>query len=474
MRKQRSLFHGRIPARTPRKDGDNPLVPDRRGAAVASDAIEIRFNNATVTQFGGYPLVARYLDDLGLNAALASHVKMSRGPLAFTAPELSRFLIDAKLLGASRLMHLERLRKDPMLTRSAGIEGLASGKTMGVYLKQYEPNHLASLERLGTKLVDREWTRHCSSRQRDGIILDYDSTTLTTYGKQEGADRGRSFRKKDKPGFQPKFAFVGGLGVMLHHRLEPQSKGLQHGFFAFHEETLQRLPQGAWVRAVRGDGALYDFKLIEDFEGRGYTYAISAQRNARLRKAIANIPEQEWEESTDGQGRPASIARLRYCPKTWDQKPRTFVVSRRLKPDHRQGRLIEGEQYKYFAYVTNYKAPLFSQYQFCVERCSLESFVKEAKGPFDWQFLPCAELHANRAYLQHVRIAYNLAIFFKLLAAPQGVNRWTIETLRARVLCVGGNLRRQAGRWRLLLPTWWPYQTVFRQMLRRLTVALQV
>ena len=474
MRKQRSLFHGRIPARTPRKDGDNPLVPDRRFAGVAPDAIEIRFNNATATQFGGYPLLARYLDDLGLNAALASHIKMPRGPLAFTAPELSRFLIDAKLLGADRLMHLERFRNDPVLTTTAGIDGLPSGKTMGVYLKQFEPNHLASLERLGTRLLDREWGRHCRERASDGIILDYDTTTLTTYGKQEGADRGRSFRKKDKPGFQPKFAFVGGLGLMLHHRLEPQSQGLQHGFLEFHEETLQRLPQGAWVRAVRGDGALYDFKIVREFERRGYTYAISAQRNARLREAIAAIAADAWEEWTDERGRPASLARLRYCPKTWDQKPRTFVISRRLKRDARQGRLIEGEQYKYFAYVTNCKGPLFSQYQFCVERCSLESFVKEAKGAFDWQFLPCAELSANRAYLLHVQLAYNLAIFFKLVAAPNGVNRWTIETLRTRLLCICGNLRYHAGRWLLSLPTWWPYQTVFRTMLRRLTVALQV
>ncbi|MHC4137585.1 MAG: transposase, partial [Planctomycetota bacterium] len=80
-------------------------------------------------------------------------------------------------------------------------------------------------------------------------------------------------------------------------------------------------------------------------------------------------------------------------------------------------------------------------------------------------------LSANQAYLLHVQIAYNLAIFFKLLAAPNGVNRWTIETIRARLLCVCGNLRRRAGRWILSLPAWWPYQTVFRQLMRRCDAA---
>ncbi len=58
----------------------------------------------------------------------------------------------------------------------------------------------------------------------------------------------------------------------------------------------------SWVRAVRGDGALYDFENVQDFERRGYTYAISAQRNARLLQAIAAIP-------AGGPTRPSSTRR---------------------------------------------------------------------------------------------------------------------------------------------------------------------
>jgi hypothetical protein len=471
VRKQRNLFYGRKPRQTPRKDGENPLVPDRRFRPTDPGEIEVRFDNRTATQFGGYPLWARYLDDLGLDAALASHIKMSRGPLAFTAPELSRFLIDSKVLGADRLMHLERFRLDPALTQIAGIDGLPSGKTMGVYLKQFEPNHEAALESLATKLLEREWMRRCKDRHGDGVILDYDSSTMTVYGRQEGADRGRSFRKKDKPGFQPKFSFIGGLGAMVHQWLEPQSHNLKKDFWEFHEETVAKLPRGAWVKGFRGDTALFDIEVVKACEERGYTYGISAPLNGPLGKVIARLREEDWEEGEDEAGRPYSIARLRYCPPTWDGKPRTFVVSRRLRKPTKQGSLVKGEQYKYFAYVTDFKGPLFSQYTYCVERCSLESYIKEAKGSFDWQFLPCAELSANRAYLLHVQIAYNLAIFFKLLAAPKGVNRWTIETIRARILCVCGNLRRRAGRWILSLPSWWPYQTVFRQLLQRCAAA---
>jgi len=399
---------------------------------------------------------------------------MSRGPLAFTAPELSRFLLDAKLLGADRLMHLERFRRDPMLTTTAGIDGLPSGKTMGVYLKQFEPGHLQSLDRFATRVFHHEWRRHFAGHREVPVVLDYDTSTLTVYGRQEGADRGRCFRKKDKPGFQPKFAFVGGLGLMVHQRIEPQSHNLNMGFFDFHRETLAKLPNRAKVWGFRADGGLYDFKIVRYLEKQGLTYGITAARTADLHAAIAAIPEQAWHEGTDEEGRIFSVARIPYCPKTWDKKLRTYVISRRLKKDTKQGRLLNGEQYTYFAYVTDFPGTVEEQFRFCVERCSLESFIKEAKGAFTYQFLPCAELSANRAYLLHVQLAYNLAIFFKLVAAPPAVNRWTIQTLRDRILCICGNLVRRAGRWILSLPTWWPYQTVFRQMQRRCAAVLNL
>ena len=474
MRNQRSLFLGDRPARTPKKDGTNPPVPDRRFAAVDPNEIEIRFSNRTVTQFGGYPLWASFLDWVGLDAALAHHIKMGRGPLAFTAPELSRFLIDAKVLGADRLMHLERFRLDPMLTMTAGIDGLPSGKTMGVYLKEYEDHHIDALGRYNTRSLNHLWSQAHRGKPKPRIVLDYDSETIAVYGKQDGADRGRSFRKKDKPGFQPRYGFIGGLGLMVHHELPPQSHNLGRNFLDFHRETVRRVPKKAKIHAVRGDSGIYAFENIRHFETQGLVYAISAQKTHDLQEAIAQIPPDAWEDGEDEEGRPYSIARLRYCPKTWDKKERTFVISRRLRHDAHQRLLFGDDIYKYFAYITNYNAPLPTQFRFATERCSLESFIKEGKGNFHSNFLPCKELSANRAYLEHVQLAYNLAIFFKMLGVPNGLNRWTIRTLRDRIFAICGNLRWKKDHWVLSLPTWWPYRTVFGQIQRRCPWVIQV
>jgi Transposase DDE domain group 1 len=215
---------------------------------------------------------------------------------------------------------------------------------------------------------------------------------------------------------------------------------------------------------------VYSLETIRRVEKRGLTYAISAALNAPLRQAIHEIEESAWEEGVDEDGHRYSIARIHCCPTTWGKKgeqKRTYVISRRLKKDAAQGRMAHGDKYRYFASVTKYRAPLLTQFRVSTERCSLESFIKEGKGAFQYDFLPCKERDANEAYLSFVQLCYNLAILFKLRTAPNGVNRWTMKTLRERVLCICGNLRRRGTHWWLSLPAWWPYQTVFRQMERR-------
>jgi hypothetical protein len=466
-KKQRTLFYGEVPEKSPRKDTQNTPLAWRRFTAVESEEIDIRFNNRTATQFGGYPLWDAFLRRLKLDARLAHHVKMDRGANAFTAPEISRFFIDSRILGASRLHHVDSMRYDPVLTASFGIDGLASDETIGRYFKSFSPRHLESLDSLSTRINNLGWKalrRSGHKAAKDGrVIIDYDSTTMTAYGKQEGADRGRSFRKKDNPGFQPKFAFIGGLGIMVNQALYPQSVNLQKDFYAFHKETLSRLPKTARIWAIRGDGALYCEERVQWCERKGYAYAISATRKDHLLAAIGAIRQHEWWEAADEYGSPCSVARIIYRPKTW-QSARTFIISRRLKDLRGQQVLWESERYKYFAYVTSCEGTPLEQFRFCVERCSLENFIKEGKLGFHYDFLPHRELGANRAYLAHVQMAYNLAIWWKALDAPSPVSRWTIDTFRMRILNICGNLKKRLGRWVLSLPEWWPWKSVYRQM----------
>jgi hypothetical protein len=365
-------------------------------------------------------------------------------------------------------MHVETLRYDPLLTKSYGIESLPAGKTCGDYLKSHGPKENHSLDNMNTKLTSDLSSRAFGNKLRL-IILDYDSSTMTVYGKQEKADRGRSFRKKDKPGFQPKFAFISGSDLMVNQGLYPESYNLTKGFMEFHKETLKKIPPNMKVIGVRGDCAIFSETNIKQFEEDGYVYGISAPMNASLREKVWEIPEDKWVESEDERGRPISVTRIKYKPKTWDgSRKYIFIISRRLKSNLRQEVLFPQEKYKYFAYITNKNGTIIEQFKFCVERCTLERCIKEAKLGFDIDSLPCMEYEANRAYLGYVQLAYNLVIFFKLLLLPVGINRWTIDTIRRRLILIPGNFRHTTRGWILNLPELWPYKDIFRYVERRL------
>lgn len=467
--RERNRFWGKCPANSPRKDGENRPVPQRRFKPLRVGDLEINFSNTTATQFGGYPLWAAFAKELRFAVRFAQHIKMDRGANGFTAPELSCFFLDAAVLGAGRLVDVDRMRRDPMLVRAHGLQTLASDETLGRYFKEFNAGHLAALDRMNTWLNASQWKRArrrgCGGIAEGRVVLDYDSMTSTVYGEQEGADRGWCFRKKDKPGFQTKFAFIGGLGLLVHQEVCPQSHNLPKDFEAFHQATLARLPRGASVWAIRGDGALYAEERIERFEKEGYAYAISASRTDDIHSQMITIPPDAWEEGTDEKGRCYSVARITYRPVTWS-KARTYIISRRLKDLRGQKVFWEWQKYDYFAYVTNYRAPLVTQWQFCVERCSMENFIKEGKLGFRFDTFPCRERTANLAYLGHLQMAYNALIWWKLFQSPAGVNRWTIATLRERVFNICGNLVKKAGRWVLTLPAWWPWRTLYEQLAR--------
>lgn len=112
------------------------------------------------------------------------------------------------------------------------------------------------------------------------------------YGKQEASDRGRHPRKKDSPGFQPKFAFLAGLDLMVHQRLYPESQGLNSEFKEFYDESIERLPQGTVLDKVRGDSALYSQHNIRMFEREGVKFGISASKTSHMWRAIELVPEE--------------------------------------------------------------------------------------------------------------------------------------------------------------------------------------
>src|SRR4051794_25692449 len=74
------------------------------------------------------------------------------------------------------------------------------------------------------------------------------------------------------------------------------------------------------------------------------------------------------------------------------------------------------------------------------KRGTCEQWIKEGKGAIKWTRLSCRTFAANAMRLQLHALAYNLGNFMRTLAMPKTVERWSITSLREKLIKIGAKI----------------------------------
>ena len=75
-------------------------------------------------------------------------------------------------------------------------------------------------------------------------------------------------------------------------------------------------------------------------------------------------------------------------------------------------------------------------------RGTAEQHIKEGKYALKWTRLSCMKFAANAVRLQLHALAYNLANFLRTAATPELIERWSLTSLRERLIKTGARLVR--------------------------------
>src|SRR3712207_1057338 len=128
-------------------------------------------------------------------------------------------------------------------------------------------------------------------------------------------------------------------------------------------------------------------------------------------------------------------ASFRYQAGSWT-KPRRVVA----KVEWHPGELLPRVGF----IVTNLTRPAESVVSFYNHRGTAEQWIKEGKAAVRWTRLSCRDFAAIAVRLQLHALAYNLGTFLRTLlrtlALPEGVERWTLTTLRERLIKIGAKV----------------------------------
>ena len=237
--------------------------------------------------------------------------------------------------------------------------------------------------------------------------------------------------------------------------------------------TLRKaVPTTPGLVIVRADSAYFRHDMIAAATTGGARFSVTARMNKAVVRAIAGIEEASWtmiryrDAIYDGvEQRWISEAEVAEVPFTAFTSHRQahhvtarLIVRRvkRLNPHtaKTQGELLPG--YRYHPIFTNTTLAMVQAEAAHRDHAIIEAVIADLKdGPL--AHAPSGKFTANAAWLALASIAFNLTRAAARLASAT-LGRARTATVRRTLIQVAGRIANQARRWRLHLPTRWPWQ----------------
>jgi Transposase DDE domain group 1 len=405
---------------------------DRRALRLDFDRrLLLQFRGSTITSDAGL-LAYRELDDaLHLTDTAANTLadvrtgKNGRHRLA----GLLRQAVFGRLAGYEDVNDAERLRRDPAIRWVVGDRAISASAASASQMGRFEtkwlsrPENLSALINLPGQWIDkvRRW------RRSKIVILDMDSSESPTYGEQEGGAYNGHFACTC---YHPLFVF-NQFGDVERCALRPGNVHSADGWRAVLEPVIVRYRGIVKHLYFRGDAAFANPEVYELLEAAGASYAIRLPANQVLQDKIGHLLKRPV-------GRPPHEVRryyasFRYQAQSWN-RPRHIVAKVEWHP---------GELYPRVGFiVTNLARSAEGVVAFYNQRGTCEQYIKEGKYAIKWTRLSCRTFAANAVRLQLHALAYNLGNFMRTLAIPKTVERWSMTSLREKLVKIGAKVVR--------------------------------
>jgi len=410
-------------------------MSDSRGSS-PTRAVAVAFDAGQITSDGGLVWLAQADDRLGLSARFAAQLHdWRRGPVRHPLALLVRQRMLQIACGYEDQDDADTLRHDPLLKLVCGRRphepsaALASQPT----LSRLEN---AADRRACYRLAQTLLSVYLQERERDGrpthLLLDLDSTADPTHGEQEGSSYHGYYQQHM---YHPLLIFDGHTNQLITAVLRPGTVHASRGVVAILTRLVIAI-RAHWPHvtiAVRADSgfaipALYDYCEREHID-----YTIGLSPNSRLQTLAAPLVAQAKQAYQQTGEKVRLAGEGRYAADSWAHERRVVYKAEEV---------AKGSNLR-FVVTSRLDLDPLALYNWYARRGEPELWIKDLKDACFADRLSCHRFWANQFRLLLHAAAYWLLDTLRRLLIQAGIARMQLDTLRLRLIKIGGWVRER-------------------------------
>ncbi len=411
--------------------------------------------SSEVTPRAGLILFDGFMKAMKVDKMLGAHMPVPGSNRGHNAWEYIRPISLMQYGGGRHIADLREIREDGALRKATGMQVVPSDSGTGDWLKQAGSGEgIKKMKRVHRELVRRT----LSLDDTEEYTLWADPTIIDLADKAYAQMTYTGVR-----GDRPILVGLKELPIFVHHEYRQgnamggTTQALQAGFEAVESA-------GKKIKHVAADSELYTEDNVNYIKDKGATFTIVADKDVAVMEVIRHIPAPGWKPFYNKEGikTDREIAVTVHAMAKTEAFTLVVLRWRKQQPD-----LFSPDPYCYHAIATDLKldaAKVIEVHRESVpdpckavwkynQRAQMENMLKELKGGFGAEHMPCGSFEANAMYFSISVLTYNLTIAQKYLVIREGLQRSTIATLRWKLLQIPAWLARHGNRIRLKIAT---------------------
>src|SRR5690625_188194 len=427
-------------------------------------SIDADLKNATA--FGGAIPLLDYVEKIELIEHLKKNITVSKQGETYSLPEVMTALVLGRLFGIERVYHFEDLEHEALLKRFFHWNKLPDYTTYYHDLQRFQNDK--DIE--GLQATNEQLIKRILSKQKR-VILDFDSSVNTVYGKRERAEVGYNPRDPGKNSHHPLYVFEGNTRLCLYSTLRSGKAYTSTGMVEAATESLKQVPSDATVMARFDKGFPNDTHLsfFEEYRNpdTGFPKEISYVGKLKLyRNIVKKGLKENWCRVYEGT-KIIEWTETQHQAQSWSKSRRVILIRTAEASDFDEPYLSEEFIWEYQMLVTNMDDDGDAIWRFYNHRASMENHIKESKNGFGSDQISNNGFYANYADLWLKMLAYNIYILFGLEICQSTHRRYTIARFRRKFLMIPARLITHARQTKLKLSNTFNHFSEWLNMLKR-------